>query len=116
MINRKKRIYVAGPYSKGDVAVNVKTAIDVGNQLADHGFAPYIPHFTHFWHMLHPRPYEFWLAHDNEFLPVCHALLRIPGDSSGGDAEVKLAESLNLPVFFTVEELLAHYDSTNGKD
>lgn len=116
MTNRKPRIYVAGPYSKGDVAVNVKTAIQIGNALADHGFAPYIPHFTHFWHMLHPRPYEFWLEHDNEFLPVCDALLRIPGASTGADAEVELAESLGLPVFFELQDLLDHYNGSHGEN
>jgi hypothetical protein len=46
------RIYVAGPYTKGDVAVNVRNAFEAANRLADVGFAPFVPHATHFWHML----------------------------------------------------------------
>src|SRR5262245_4927589 len=69
----RAKIYVAGPYSKGDVAVNVRNAFEAANQLADLGFAPFVPHSTHFWHMLFPRPYEFWLTLDNQFLPYCDA-------------------------------------------
>jgi hypothetical protein len=93
-----KKIYVAGPYSKGDAEENVRNAIDVANQLADMGYAPFVPHLSHFWHMRRPRPYEFWLELDNAFLPHCDALLRLPGESNGSDAEVRLAESLGIPV------------------
>jgi len=43
---------IAGPYTRGDVAVNVRNAYEVANRLADLGFAPFVPHATHFWHML----------------------------------------------------------------
>jgi hypothetical protein len=105
----KAKIYVAGPYTKGDVAVNVRTALAVANELADLGFAPYVPHLTHFWHLIFPRPYDYWLELDNEFLPYCDALLRIPGESSGADKEVQLARSLNKPVLNSVNEIKAHY-------
>lgn len=100
MRNRKTRVYVAGPYTKGDVAVNVREAVRVGDELLNAGFAPYVPHFTHFWHMLFPHPYEDWLDQDNQFLPCCDALLRIPGESGGADKEVELARTLGIPVFF----------------
>ena len=99
------RIYVAGPYTNGDVAVNVRTAYQAANQLAELGFAPFVPHATHFWHMLFPRPYNFWLELDNQFLPCCAAVLRLPGQSKGADAEVKLAESLGIPVFNDIDKL-----------
>ncbi len=104
------RVYVAGPYSKGDVAVNVRKAVLAADFLRDSGFAPFIPHLTHFWHMLAPRPYEDWLDLDNQFLPACDAVLRIPGESSGADKEVALAESLGIPVFFSHSELGEHFD------
>ena len=105
----RAKIYVAGPYTHGDVAVNVRNAIAAANDLADLGFASYVPHFTHFWHMLHPRPYEFWLELDNQFLPHCDGLLRLPGQSRGADKEVALAESLGLPVFHSVAAVDAHF-------
>jgi hypothetical protein len=103
------RIYIAGPYSKGDPKSNVHKAIETANALADLGFAPYVPHFTHFWHIRFPRPYDFWLELDNQFLPFCDAVLRIPGDSSGADKEVEFAQELNKPVFHSIPDLEAYY-------
>lgn len=103
------KIYIAGPYTNGDVAVNVRNAFKVANELADLGFAPFVPHSTHFWHLLFPRPYEFWLELDNQFLPLCDALLRIPGKSNGADNEVELAKKLQIPVFYSIEELKEFY-------
>src|SRR5205085_5598830 len=105
----KGKIYVAGPYTKGDVAANVFNAIKVANDLANLGFAPYVPHFTHFWHMMFQRPYEFWLELDNQYLPCCDAILRLPGESSGADKEVELAKSLGKPVFFDINSLIEHF-------
>jgi hypothetical protein len=48
------RVYAAGPYTKGDVALNVRSACEAANRVADLGFAPFVPHATHFWHMLFP--------------------------------------------------------------
>jgi hypothetical protein len=106
----KVRIYVAGPYTQGDVAVNVRNAYAAADRLADLGFAPFVPHATHFWHMLFPRPYEFWLDLDNQFLPFCEAVLRIPGPSSGADKEVQLAQRLMIPVFTDIDALLKHFE------
>ena len=108
------RVYIAGPYTKGDVALNVRNAFEVANRLADLGFAPFVPHSTHFWHMLFPRPYEFWLNLDNQFLPCCEAVLRLPGDSSGADKEIALAMKLNIPVFTEVDKLVEHFEGTRG--
>lgn len=103
------RVYVAGPYTKGDVAVNVRNAIMAANRLADCGFAPFVPHLLHFWHMVCPRPYEFWCDLDNQFLPFCDALFRLPGESSGSDKEEELARSLGIPVFTTYWEICDHF-------
>jgi|SRR5215471_3980580 len=101
-----KRVYVAGAYSTGDVAVNVRNAYAAASRLADAGFAPFVPHHTHFWHMLSPRPYEEWLTLDLAFLPCCDALLRLPGESVGADAEMLEARTLSIPVFEDVDTLV----------
>ena len=90
-------IYVAGPYSNGDVAVNVANAIKVGMDINDIGDYAVVPHLTHFMHMICPRQYKYWLRLDNLIIPKCDKLVRLPGKSSGADAEVKLAQSLNIP-------------------
>ena len=49
---QKKTVYVAGPYTLGDVAVNVHEAIHVADLLLGLGFIPYVPQLTHFWHLM----------------------------------------------------------------
>jgi len=105
------RVYIAGPYTKGDVAVNVRRAFEAANRLADSGFAPFVPHSTHFWHMIFPRPYEFWLELDKQFLPFCNVVLRLPGESNGADGEIRLAQELKIPVFTSIESLIEHFKS-----
>ena len=105
------RVYIAGPYTKGDVAVNVRNAFAAANQLADLGFAPFVPHSTHFWHLIFPRPYDFWIELDAEFLPLCQGVLRLPGDSAGADKEVALARERQIPVFFSLDEVVRHFSN-----
>jgi Domain of unknown function (DUF4406) len=109
------KVYIAGPYTKGDVAVNVRNAYEAASALADLGFAPFVPHATHFWHMIFPRPYEFWLQLDREFLPFCDALLRLPGRSNGADGEVRLARKLKIPVFTEIGRLAKHFEKDPGR-
>lgn len=100
------RIYVAGPYTKGDVGVNVRNAIVAAQELLVAGHAPYVPHLTHFWHLVEPGPYKQWLALDLKWLAVCDALVRLPGDSNGADLEMKQARKLGIRVYLGVKEFL----------
>ena len=93
------RVYVAGPYTTGDVAVNVRQAIEAADFLLKAGHIPFLPHLTHFWHLVCPGPYEQWIALDLAWLPFCEALVRLDGESSGADNEVKEAGRLGIPVF-----------------
>lgn len=99
------RIYIAGPYTKGDVVQNVRAAIEAGDKVAAMGHIPFIPHLSHFWHMLFPHEYTFWLKQDLEWLKVCDAILRLPGDSNGADREVEEAINLKLRLFFSIENI-----------
>lgn len=99
------KVYVAGPYSKGDVAVNVRTAIAAADALAARQFCPYLPHLTHFWHLVSPKPYEWWLEYDSIWLLQCDAVLRLSGASNGADQETKLAETAGIPVVHSIDAL-----------
>jgi hypothetical protein len=103
----KKRVYIAGPYSRGDQAVNVRTAIFVADAVLALGYAPYLPHLTHFWHLLSPKEYEAWLRLDLHWLDVCDYLLRIPGDSPGADREVQRAAAIGIQAFYGIEQFRA---------
>lgn len=102
----KKKIYVAGSYTKGNQTTNVRSAIDAANVLAGYGFVPFVPHLTHFWDLLWPHEYDWWMAYDDEWLQVCDAVLRLPGESLGADKEEERARELGIPVFYSLDELL----------
>lgn len=99
-------VYVSGPYSKGDMALHVRNAIQAGDELLQHGYVPYVPHLSHFQHMIFPHDYELWLEIDFAWVKKCDALIRLPGESSGADREVELARSLGIPVYFSIQEFL----------
>ncbi len=104
------KVYIASPYTLGDVAVNVKLQIDTVNELMDEGFAPFAPLYSHFQHMVHPRPYQDWIDICLEWVGVCDCLLRLGGESKGAEGEIKLANELGLPIFYSTDELYMHYD------
>jgi hypothetical protein len=99
------KIYIAGPYTKGDVALNVRAAIFAGSHVANLGHIVFIPHLTHFWHLLTPEKYDFWMKQDEAWLRECDALLRIGGESSGADKEMSIAEKLGLIIYHSVFEI-----------
>lgn len=104
-----KRIFVSGPYTLGDVAQNVKRAMDCSDELIRMGFAPFCPHLSHFLHMNKQQPYEKWLEIDIAFLKTCHAVIRLSGESKGADGEVEHALKLGIPVFYTMEDLVFYF-------
>jgi hypothetical protein len=105
-----KVVYVASPYTLGDVAVNVKRQIDMADTLMSFGYCPIVPLLNHFQHLAHPRPYEDWVKIDNELVLRSDAVLRLSGESKGADAEVKLAISNNIPVVYSIEELVRLFE------
>src|SRR5687767_6211715 len=95
-----KRVYIAGPYTRGNVSANVKRALEAATRLIELGFCPFVPHLFHFLHAEHEQPYETWMALDFEWLAQCDVVLRLPGYSPGADQEVQRAGELGIPVFF----------------
>jgi hypothetical protein len=86
--------------------LNVRNAIAAGDELAAAGATVFIPHLTHFWHLIRPHSWQFWIDQDREWLRTCHAVVRLPGPSTGADLETMEAESLGIPVFCSVAECL----------
>jgi hypothetical protein len=102
----KPLVYVAAPYSRPDPVENTHQLIKIVDSLADDGVVtPVAPHLTLLWHLVAPRPLEFWYAYDLAILARCDAIYRVPGDSTGADAEVAFAESRGVPVFDDREAL-----------
>lgn len=102
----KPMVYCAGPYTKPDPAVNTRNAVLIGQQLRDElDIVTIVPHVTHFEHMLSPKPYEYWLRIDLDLMARCDAVFRIPGESSGADAEEAEAIKLGIPVIHSRAQL-----------
>lgn len=118
------RVYIAGPYSSNPTQNTKKALLAAENLIAefDHKVAPYVPHLTMLWDLVFPRPYNFWLEYDLEWLRVCNLLLRLPGASEGSDSEVKFAKRQGIPTFLTfsdvrdnIKEQLAMKEWTDGR-
>ena len=110
------RIYVAGPYSKGETAINVRNAILTGDRLLELGHIPFVPHLTHFWHYISPKPWDVWLKIDRDWLCVCDAILRLPGESEGADLEVAEAKRLGMLIYYSLDEIPNLHNGTSKSD
>lgn len=109
-------IYIASPYTIGDVTQNVKQQIDVANELMDIGICPVLPLLSHFQHMVHPRSYENWIEIGKEKLRRCDGVLRLPGKSKGADMEIALANELGIPVFYyDIQQIKVYFSNELSK-
>lgn len=104
-------VYIASAYTKGDTAVNVRESLLVADKLVELGFLPFTPLLSHLWHLISPHPHEFWMKLDLAWIMHCDCVLRLPGESSGADAEVEFALRQNIPVFFNIDDLVAWYEN-----
>jgi hypothetical protein len=100
-----KHIYVAGPYSQGDVAQNIRKAALMGLVLGKLGYIPFIPHLYHFVHILDPQLPDFWMSLDLAWLSKCDAMLVLPGESIGVKVEEEYAEDFGIPIYYDVGDL-----------
>lgn len=101
-----RRVYVAGPYTHGDVAVNVREAWLAGHAIHQAGHLAFVPHLYHFAHFLTPQSYVEWCALDLKWLQACDCVVRLPGYSPGSDREVEAAKVLGMPVYYTLAACL----------
>ena len=98
-------VYLATPYTKGDVAINVHNAIKLAEQIVQLGHTPYIPIWTHLWHIVSPHPWEYWMKMDEVIMLRCDCVLRNGGESIGADMEIEKAKQAGMRVFFSIEEI-----------
>lgn len=99
------KVYVAGPITIGDQIQNCRNAIEAGDKLLLRGHTPFVPHVTLLWHFAFPHSWETWMKWDSEWLKVCDAVLRIPGESTGADREVEMALELSIPVYYNIDDI-----------
>ena len=98
-------IYIASPYSIGNKSHNVGNSMIAGNEILEKRHFPHLPLLNHYWDNIYPKPESVWYEMDRVILPRCDAVLRLEGISKGADAEVELAQSLGIPVYFDIDEI-----------
>ncbi len=100
-----KLIYIASPYTIGNMASNVRTQLEAAHCLLDLGHCPHAPLLNHYLDIHRQRPEEDWMAMDFAIIYRCDILLRLPGQSRGADREVAFASDHRIPVAHGWEEL-----------
>ncbi len=93
-----KLIYISCPYTKGDVAANVRRSIFASEKVIACGHLPYNPLLSHFHHLISPQGYEYWMDLDLKLIYKMDLVIRLSGESSGADRECELATRLGIKV------------------
>ena len=107
-MNRKLRVYVAGPFTaptRGGVMDNVDRAIRAGEEVDKiQGCSSFVPHCWSRWDDVCPGGYERWMEKCFDELARSDALFVMQG-SPGTNREIDFAHSRGIPVAYTLEEL-----------
>lgn len=122
---RKKPIvvYLSGPMTTGgNFPVNIRRGIELAAVLVDAGYVVICPHEKAFgMEMLAPRGYEAWMEYDFRCIEASDAVLRMsdgfgnPLPSNGGDREVQYAKTLDIPVYYSIDTLIAGIPPVNPR-
>ena len=114
-------VYVGGPISRGPWDGNMIQATRAFNMFVYAGLVPFVPHATTLLNHVYVSErvtvpstddYNFWLDYDFAYLrDVCDVMLRMPGLSWGTDREDEYMESMDKPVFDSVEEIFDYAES-----
>lgn len=105
------KVYIAGPITKGNSFTNCYRAIQAWHELHRLGFCPFCPHLSALIELAgFELPHAAWIEHDLEWVKVCDAVLRLPGESTGADLEERFAKERGIPVCTSIEALVALRD------
>jgi len=92
------------------IHANIAAAHMAALAVARLGYGFFCPH-THSAHNEVIAPdlaADYWYELDLHFLRVCHAMLVLPGTSRGVEKERAQAQAWGIPVYESLEALLAH--------
>jgi len=109
-----KKVYIAGPYSADNITdclENMRNGMRMGVKVLLAGFAPWVP-WHDFHHHLMLRDGESLSINDYynfsiEWLKVSDCMLVLPGweNSKGTLAEIEIANRLNIPIYYNLDEI-----------
>ena len=117
------KVYIAGAYSDTNVLGvlrNIGRGQEIATQVFQIGFAPFCPWLdkefvVNGWR--HEYSVDAFYKYSIEWLKVSDCMLVVPNvpnmknweDSFGTKKEIEVAESLNLPVFYSITEMVKYY-------
>lgn len=106
-------VYVAGPFrgaSHWAIAENIRRAERVALAVWEAGWPALCPH-ANTAHFQEALPDHVWLDGDLMMLEECGAVVLVEGweQSAGTRAEMVHAATFELPIFTSVERLVAHF-------
>ena len=110
-----KRVYVAGAMSADNILEmlqNIHDGIKLGSELLKNGYAPFVPHFDVLFKIQNGAnfqvPIQYYYDYTMEWLKASDIVVVCPNykNSVGTKAEIKKAEEMGIPVYYSLEELL----------
>lgn len=112
-MKKRLRIYIAGPYSADNIhkgLKNIRKGIEFGYELLLLGFAPFVPWLDYHFCLMDKEDFlvvQDFYDYSMEWLKVSDAIL-VQGDwtsSKGTLEEIRVAEEMDIPVFYELEDL-----------
>ena len=109
-----KKVYVAGAMSADNILEmlqNIHDGIKLGSELLKDGYAPFVPHFDTMFKIQNgvdfDVPLQYYYDYTMEWLRASDMVLVCPNwkNSKGTLAEIKEAERLGIPVYYSLKEL-----------
>jgi len=126
-MDRRPRVFISGPMSPTktgspiEYLANCRRMIAAAVELIKKGFAPFCPAVDMLYFLngewADPITGEEIKAYSLAWLPVCEAILLMPGwkDSAGARKELALAVRLGIPKFNSIDGLLYYFEGTHGE-
>ncbi len=115
------RVYLSGPISRGDIHHNVNIARAAMKRLMRAGFSCLAPQLACYLDGDEPKAgsggftHEEWVTRDIAWVDVSDAVLRLSGVSIGADMETDHAEQNGIPVFYSVDSLIAYFGKLDAR-
>jgi hypothetical protein len=117
-----KRIYIAGLYSSTDNLLEsldcIRTGIRAGVEMILKGHAPFVPWLDYQFHFFlkddEQLTVEDYYAYSMAWLEVSDAALFLPGyeKSKGAKAEWQVAMRLDIPIYYSIDEVPESYEES----
>jgi hypothetical protein len=115
----RKCVYVAGAISSDNLLKsfdNIRKGIKLSVEVLKAGFAPFSPFIDFQFSFVEPISLQEYYDYSLSWLCKADAMILVPGweNSKGTLAEIARAEELDIPVYYSMEELINDNKSGNN--